>query len=59
MTEVTKTDKRITDIISKCGATNPEKECTFFKVSKWTNTCMYQRFGFVCDRQPPLEEKKE
>jgi len=50
---MTKVDKRIPptdDIISKCGTDDPESECKYFVRSKWTKTCKYLRFGFMCDR---------
>ena len=62
MTWAVKTNKRIppdNDIISKCGADNPEKECVFFERSRFRQDCMYKRFGFVCERLVITNSKEE
>ena len=46
--EGTKTEE--SDIISKCGAEEPELECLFYKKSKYRKECLHSRFGIMCDR---------
>ena len=56
-----KTDKRILptdDIVSKCGADNPETECSFYYESKTLQGCGHHRFGIMCDRLLTIKEKE-
>ena len=55
--EGTKTEE--SDIISKCGAEDPELECLFYKKSKYRKTCLYDRFGIMCDRLAITNTKEE
>lgn len=38
------------DIVSKCGNPNNEEECSYYIKSSHRSSCVYRRFGFICDR---------